>query len=123
MGAFVQVTTAPTMNEYMELYAGTVMVEWRPTMIKANHNDMGTPTLLASTPFDTASTTWVRVTPNADSTGTDVQTSADGYNWTTFATDPITPPAMASIEVDGGTRNADPAPPPILFDGLNVCPP
>jgi hypothetical protein len=121
MGAFVQVTTAPTMTEYMELYAGTVMVEWRPTLINASHNDLGTTTFLAATAFDTT-TTWVRITPNADSTGTDVQTSGDGYTWTTFATDPVMPPAMASIEVDGGTRSPDPAPPPILFDGLNVCP-
>ena len=123
MGAFVQITTPPTTSEYMELYAGTVMVEWRPTMIKANHNDLGTQTPLAATAFDAATTTWVRVAPNADATGVAVQTSPDGYDWTTFATDPVTPPATASIEVDGGTRTPDPAPPPILFDGLNVCPP
>jgi hypothetical protein len=122
-GAFVQVTTAPSMSEYMEFYAGTAMVEWRPTMLKAYHNDLGTTTPLATTPFDAVATTWVRIHPSADNTAVEIQTSGNGRDWTTFATDPVAPPAMASIELDGGTRMPDPAPPPIVFDSLNVCPP
>jgi hypothetical protein len=121
-GAFVQVTTPPTMDEYMEFYAGTVVVAWRPTMIKVSHNDFGTTTLLGMVPFDAATTSLVRVRPSDDQMSVVVETSGLDFHWTLAATDPVAPPATASIEVDGGTNSPDPAPAPIVFQGLNVCP-
>ena len=119
LGAFVEVKTPITNTEYLDFYAGAEVVAFKPMMLQASHNNFdGTTVPLASTPL----AKWARIIAAPDNLSVLIQASNDGLDWTTFATDPITPPATASIEIDGGTKTPDPTPPPILVDGLDVCP-
>lgn len=119
LGAFVEVKTPIKNTEYLDFYAGAEVVAFKPMMLEASHNNFdGTTAPLASTPL----AKWARIIAAPDGMSVLVQASNDGLDWTTFATDPIAAPATASIEIDGGTKTPDPAPPPILVDGLDVCP-
>jgi hypothetical protein len=125
-GLFVQVTTLPGGDEYMYVRLNwpdptmsAQYISWNPTSIEFSHGSQK-----VDVPFDPQATTWVRIRPLGDGTGSAVETSGDGLSWTMFAFDPMPPPAtLASLEMIGGVFvDNDPNPLPILFDGLNVCP-
>jgi hypothetical protein len=119
LGAFVEVDQPITSTEYLDFYAGAEVVEFHPMKLLAFHNNFDG-TMVGLTDTDLAK--WVRIIASPDQMSVLIQASNDGLDWNTFATDPVTPPATASIEIDGGTKMPDTAPPPILVDGLDVCP-
>jgi len=57
----------------------------------------------------TAIASWVRIIPSPDNTSVLIQAAATASTGPRFATDPVTPPATAAIEIDGGTAHAGPS--------------
>ena len=116
-GIFIESAMPGSPNEYKFAMVDQLTIAWDATSVTFS---LGA-TKFASAVFG-ADTSWTRVRPTPDRTMVVAETAPDGLTWTAVGSVAFAAPATARISLYGGTFGMLASPPPITFDGLDVCP-
>jgi hypothetical protein len=116
-GIFIESAMPGAPNEYKYAGIDQLTIAWDPTNVYFSLSN----SQFAMVPFG-ANTRWTRVRPTADRTMVIAETAPDGLTWTTVGSVAFAAPTTARILFYGGTFAPIASPPPITFDGFDVCP-
>ncbi|MEO6774344.1 MAG: hypothetical protein ABI467_15215 [Kofleriaceae bacterium] len=122
-GAFVeisQVVPAPGHTAlFLTIGARTLSMATQPPFLVYSDSSGGTVTK----GYDPLAMRWWRIRPDPTTSGAIAETSADGRQWTMFATTSIPPATTATLAVFVQTESTNATPGTATIEGIDVCPP
>lgn len=116
-GIFIESAMPGAPNEYKFAGIDQLTIAWDATSVSFSLTN----TMFASVPFG-PNTRWTRVRPTPDRTMVVAETAPDGLTWTPAGSVAFAAPSTVRLSLYGGTFAPIASPPPITFDGVDVCP-